>query len=90
MLIDNTDMTVFRTCTSSIYASTYGQLMVDFDCSRIVATLGLSFFIWGLGKYAQGHLRGLRELTKTDRNRTVVSGTIVGGLLTLKRSAFHC
>ncbi|KAF7116057.1 hypothetical protein CNMCM5793_003978 [Aspergillus hiratsukae] len=37
------------TCTSSIYASTYGQLMEDFDCSQIVVTLGLSFFIWGLG-----------------------------------------
>ncbi|KAJ5779186.1 hypothetical protein N7457_006906 [Penicillium paradoxum] len=37
------------TCTSSIYTTTYTQLMSEFGCSRIVATLGLSFFIWGLG-----------------------------------------
>lgn len=37
------------TCTSSMYTATYEQLMNDLDCSRIVATLGLSFFIWGLG-----------------------------------------
>lgn len=35
-----------------MYTSTYGQLMKDLDCSQIVATLGLSFFIWGLGKSA--------------------------------------
>ncbi|KAF9884709.1 hypothetical protein FE257_001338 [Aspergillus nanangensis] len=37
------------TCTSSMYTVTYDQLTVEFGCSRIVATLGLSFFIWGLG-----------------------------------------
>ncbi|KAL4896269.1 major facilitator superfamily domain-containing protein [Aspergillus ambiguus] len=37
------------TCTSSMYTVTYDQLTQAFDCSRIVATLGLSFFIWGLG-----------------------------------------
>ncbi|GFG24461.1 transcription activator of gluconeogenesis acuK [Aspergillus udagawae] len=37
------------TCTSSMYTSTYGQLMKELNCSQIVATLGLSFFIWGLG-----------------------------------------
>ncbi|KAJ5234354.1 uncharacterized protein N7469_003522 [Penicillium citrinum] len=37
------------TCTSSMYTVTYDQLMVEFGCSREVATLGLSFFIWGLG-----------------------------------------
>ncbi|KAG4438106.1 hypothetical protein IFR05_006427 [Cadophora sp. M221] len=37
------------TCTSSIYTSTYGQITKEFDCSRIVATLGLSLFIMGLG-----------------------------------------
>ncbi|PTU20132.1 hypothetical protein P175DRAFT_0438908 [Aspergillus ochraceoroseus IBT 24754] len=37
------------TCTSSIYTTTYGQLTTEFNCSRLVATLGLSFFIWGLG-----------------------------------------
>ncbi|KAJ5102792.1 hypothetical protein N7532_003321 [Penicillium argentinense] len=37
------------TCTSSMYTVTYDQLMKEFNCSREVATLGLSFFIWGLG-----------------------------------------
>lgn len=38
-----------RTCTSSMYTTTYEQLMNEFGCSQEVATLGLSFFIWGLG-----------------------------------------
>ncbi|KAG9233193.1 major facilitator superfamily domain-containing protein [Amylocarpus encephaloides] len=37
------------TCTSSIYTSTYNQIEKEFDCPRIVATLGLSLFIMGLG-----------------------------------------
>ncbi|TVY20810.1 Efflux pump atB [Lachnellula arida] len=37
------------TCTSSIYSSTYNQITKEFHCSRIVATLGLSLFIMGLG-----------------------------------------
>ncbi|KAL4874153.1 hypothetical protein BDV12DRAFT_159200 [Aspergillus spectabilis] len=37
------------TCTSSMYTVTYDQLTEEFNCSRLVATLGLSFFIWGLG-----------------------------------------
>ncbi|CAG8234010.1 unnamed protein product [Penicillium salamii] len=37
------------TCTSSIYTTTYVQILPEFHISQIVATLGLSFFIWGLG-----------------------------------------
>ncbi|PGH19034.1 hypothetical protein AJ79_00068 [Helicocarpus griseus UAMH5409] len=37
------------TCTSSLYSMTYAQIMEEFHCSRIVATLGLSLFILGLG-----------------------------------------
>ncbi|KAJ5504477.1 hypothetical protein N7463_007351 [Penicillium fimorum] len=37
------------TCASSMYTTTYTQLMGEFGCSQEVATLGLSFFIWGLG-----------------------------------------
>ncbi|KAL3443846.1 major facilitator superfamily domain-containing protein [Aspergillus insuetus] len=37
------------TCTSSMYTVTYDQLTEEFGCSRLIATLGLSFFIWGLG-----------------------------------------
>ena len=37
------------TCTSSIYASTYAQITAEFDISRIVATLGLSLYVVGLG-----------------------------------------
>lgn len=38
-----------RTCTSSMYTSVYSQMEKEFNCSRIVATLGLSTFIMGLG-----------------------------------------
>lgn len=34
---------------SSIYTSTYGQLVPEFHSSRLVATLGLSLFVAGLG-----------------------------------------
>lgn len=34
-----------------MYTTTYEQLMKDFNCSQEVATLGLSFFIWGLGLF---------------------------------------
>ncbi|KAI5255249.1 MFS general substrate transporter [Aureobasidium subglaciale] len=37
------------TCTSALYTSTYAQLEPEFGCSRIVATLGLSLFVMGLG-----------------------------------------
>ncbi|KAL8839206.1 MAG: hypothetical protein Q9170_001855 [Blastenia crenularia] len=37
------------TCTSSMYVSTYGQITKEFHCSQIVATLGLSLFVMGLG-----------------------------------------
>lgn len=36
-------------CTSSLYTSTYAQIEAEFGCSRIVATLGLSLFVLGLG-----------------------------------------
>lgn len=37
------------TCASAAYTSTYEQLQEDFQISRIVATLGLSIFVVGLG-----------------------------------------
>ncbi|KAF2654803.1 MFS general substrate transporter [Lophiostoma macrostomum CBS 122681] len=37
------------TCTSSLYTSTYSQLMPDFHSSRLVCTLGLTLFVGGLG-----------------------------------------
>ncbi|KAK4212144.1 major facilitator superfamily domain-containing protein [Rhypophila decipiens] len=36
------------TFASSVYASTYGQLMPEFGISRLVATVGLSLYIIGL------------------------------------------
>ncbi|KKZ63629.1 hypothetical protein EMCG_02070 [[Emmonsia] crescens] len=36
-------------CTSSLYTMTYEQITVEFNCSSLVATLGLSLFILGLG-----------------------------------------
>ena len=41
-------LTIDRACTSSLYTTTYGQVMQEFDCSREVATLGLSTFVLGL------------------------------------------
>ena len=37
------------TCTSSMYTLTYGQITGEFGVSRVVATLGLSVFVMGLG-----------------------------------------
>lgn len=37
------------TCTSSLYTTTYGQLITEFHTSREIATLGLSLFVVGLG-----------------------------------------
>ncbi len=37
------------TCTSSLYTMTYNQIDREFGSSRIVATLGLSLFVFGLG-----------------------------------------
>jgi hypothetical protein len=39
----------YRTCTSSLYTSTYGQLIPEFHTNRLVCTLGLSLFVAGLG-----------------------------------------
>ncbi|KNG89065.1 MFS transporter [Aspergillus nomiae NRRL 13137] len=36
-------------CTSSIYTTTYDQLLHEFHCSQEVATLGLSLFVFGMG-----------------------------------------
>ncbi|KAK4938287.1 hypothetical protein LTR10_021266 [Elasticomyces elasticus] len=37
------------TCTSSLYTITYDQMDAEFGNSRIVATLGLTLFVFGLG-----------------------------------------
>ncbi|KIW04343.1 uncharacterized protein PV09_04633 [Verruconis gallopava] len=37
------------TCASALYTLTYGQLTKEFHVSRLVATLGLSLFVAGLG-----------------------------------------
>jgi hypothetical protein len=42
-------ITKCRTCTSSLYTSTYSQLEPEFGASRLVCTLGLSMFVAGLG-----------------------------------------
>jgi hypothetical protein len=39
----------YRTCTASLYTSTYSQLIPEFHSSRLVCTLGLSMFVAGLG-----------------------------------------
>jgi hypothetical protein len=47
VLLASTSLLV--TCTSSLYTSTYGQIMPEFGSSREVATLGLSLYVMGLG-----------------------------------------
>ncbi|KAL6401665.1 fluconazole resistance transporter Flr1 [Ilyonectria robusta] len=42
-------LTLSRACTSSLYASAQENLQIEFGCSRQVATLGLSLFVFGLG-----------------------------------------
>ncbi|RHZ56812.1 hypothetical protein CDV55_106094 [Aspergillus turcosus] len=37
------------TCTSSMYTMTYRQLTEEFHCSSLIATLGLTAYIFGLG-----------------------------------------
>ncbi|KAG9248040.1 major facilitator superfamily domain-containing protein [Calycina marina] len=37
------------TCTSSIYTSTYTQITEEFGCTKLIVTIGLSLFIFGLG-----------------------------------------
>ena len=37
------------TCASSMYTLTYAQITTEFHISRVVATLGLSLFVMGLG-----------------------------------------
>lgn len=36
------------TCASSIYTSTYAQMNAEFNCSKLIATLGLSTFVLGI------------------------------------------
>ena len=47
LLCSSTSLCV--TCASSLYTMTYEQLEEEFGCSEIVATLGLSLFVAGLG-----------------------------------------
>ncbi|MCJ1247110.1 hypothetical protein MMC30_004321 [Trapelia coarctata] len=47
LLVSST--TLCTCCTSSLYTSTYEQITVEFKCSELVATIGLSLFIGGLG-----------------------------------------
>jgi hypothetical protein len=47
LIISSTSLCV--TCTSSLYTATYGQIQKEFHTSNIVATLGLSMFVVGLG-----------------------------------------
>jgi hypothetical protein len=37
------------TCASALYTSTYDQMMVDYHISRLVATVGLTTYVCGLG-----------------------------------------
>lgn len=63
-----------RTCTSSLYTSTYSQLQPEFESSRLVCTLGLSLFVAGLGAGPM-ILSPLSEVRKTaDMNSHALTG----------------
>ena len=47
LVVSSTSLCV--TCTSSLYTQTYGQIQPEFYTSEIIATLGLSLFVAGLG-----------------------------------------
>lgn len=36
-------------CDSALYTTIYEQIMKEFECSELVATIGLSMFILGMG-----------------------------------------
>ena len=67
-----------RTCTSSMYTVTYDQIMQEFDSSHIVVTLGLSFFIWGLGMFLNGVGDG--QMLMMNSGWTSFPGAFIGGL----------
>ena len=46
---NGTKLIAHSTCTSSLYTMTYDQITEEFHCSKLIATLGLSLFIMGLG-----------------------------------------
>ena len=48
-----------------MYTMTYAQITKEFQISNIVATLGLSFFIWGLGMCGLGAFLIFLWLTST-------------------------
>lgn len=76
-----------RTCTSSMYTTTYEQLMSEFGCSQEVATLGLSFFIWGLGGLPSSDVfcvRGYLLTMELCRNWSSFPESIVRGEPTIE------
>jgi hypothetical protein len=89
-------LTFIRTCTSSMYTSTYAQITKEFHCSRIVATLGLSLYIMGLGigPMLLGPLsyvlnRRPRFVPLTPRQRVLWKTTNISGLFQLLLDLDH-
>lgn len=54
------------TCASSLYTSTYAQIEREFNCGRIVATLGLSIFVMGLGKLSSSRCGSVTKRYRTN------------------------
>lgn len=70
-------------CTSSIYSMTYNQLLEEFNCSHEIAILGLSLFIWGMGRPWFGFFffgGGTKYLTVNEsRGWTIDIGSFIRG-----------
>ena len=62
---------------------TYNQLLEEFNCSHEIATLGLSLFIWGMGRPWFGFhffLGGTKYLTFNEsRGWTIGIGSFIRG-----------
>jgi hypothetical protein len=65
-----------------MYTMTYHQLTEEFGCSSLIATLGLTTYIFGLGEDRLIYLRRRCGYLGTDtilRNRSTVSGAPLRG-----------
>ncbi|KAJ5553161.1 hypothetical protein N7494_002539 [Penicillium frequentans] len=80
------------TCTSSIYSTTYNQIMSEFHCSQEIATLGLSLYIWGMGKLSTFVPIGKSLIFVSRRDWPAGAGSTIRGKLRLygRRIVYLC
>lgn len=85
----NVDLDPDRTCTSSMYVMIYGQIKEEFQCSTLVVTLGLSTYVFGLGKSkSESKVSTDRKLKERFRRRTAAARPAVRVLWSTNH--LHC